>query len=116
MARRVCQTVPGVGRCCQAAQAGQLNMPIAITTRTGGVRCGHCSVTRSQSKDPRKNGRPIFQFRFIPSSTPGCPQTAANCAAAAAGVTGTMTGPPVPMQPGLFGGTVGSGPGRFLGF
>lgn len=95
MARRVCQTVAGVGRCCQAAQAGQLNQPIAITTRTGSVRCGHCSVVQSQSKNPAKRGRPIFQFRWLPSNTPGCPVTPANCAAQAAGIQPQVTGPGV---------------------
>ena len=76
MARR-CTTVPGFGLCCQASQAGKLNQPIRFNT-THGQRCGVCTTRPSQSKNPAKAGRTVFQFRFAPGSqcglgAGGCP-------------------------------------------
>lgn len=63
MARR-CTTVPGFGTCCRAASQGLLNRPFQMTDARGNTRCAECTTDRSTSKDPRKNGRPIFRFRF----------------------------------------------------
>jgi len=77
MARRVCTTAPGLSVCCQAAQMGLLGRPVTFTTRSGAQRCGVCSTHPSQSRDPRKRGRTVFQFRFAPNMacgiTSGCP-------------------------------------------
>jgi hypothetical protein len=71
MPRKVCQTVQGDSVCCQAAQQGLLGRPITFTTRTGARRCGQCDVVPSQSRDPRKAGRPVFRFRFHANSQCG---------------------------------------------
>jgi len=63
MARR-CTTVPGLARCCQAAQQGLLNRPFRFTDARGNQRCAECSTDTSHSRNPAKAGRPIFRFRF----------------------------------------------------
>lgn len=63
MARR-CTTVPGYGTCCRAAQQGLLNQTMVITDSRGNKRCAECSTRQSTSRDPRKAGRTVFEFRF----------------------------------------------------
>lgn len=63
MARR-CTTVPGFGVCCRAAQQNLIGRPFQFNDSRGTARCAECTIERSQSKDPRKNGRQIFRFRF----------------------------------------------------
>lgn len=64
MAVRRCTTQPGIGACCRAAQQGLLNRPMRIQTANGTERCAVCSTHPSTSRDPRKAGRPVFQFRW----------------------------------------------------
>lgn len=71
MAVRRCTTQPGIGKCCQAASQGLINKPMIVTTTNGRERCAICTITQSQSKDPRKRGRNIFQFRFLKNGTCG---------------------------------------------
>ena len=77
MARKVCTTQPGLSVCCQAAQMGLLGRPVTFTTRSGAQRCGVCNTRPSMSRDPRKRGKTVFQFRFAPNMscgiTSGCP-------------------------------------------
>lgn len=77
MARKVCTTQAGISVCCQAAQAGLLGRPVTFTTRSGAQRCGVCTTHPSMSKDPRKRGKTVFQFRFTANQncgiTSGCP-------------------------------------------
>lgn len=89
MARR-CTTVPGYGTCCRAAQQGLLNQVMQITDSRGNKRCAECATVQSQSRDPRKAGRTVFQFRFHKSAEcgigpSGCPYLAG----------GTQTGRPL---------------------
>jgi hypothetical protein len=67
MARR-CTTVPGYGTCCRAAQQGLLNRTMVITVHhpNGGTSqmCAECSTRQSRSRDPRKAGKTVFDFRF----------------------------------------------------
>ena len=82
MSRKVCTTTQGDSTCCVAAQRGLLGQPITLTLRSGSQRCGVCTVRASTSK--RHPGAPVFQFRWIKSSTPGCnARTSAACAALA---------------------------------
>jgi len=105
MARRVCTTAPGLSVCCQAAQMGLLGRPVTFTTRSGAQRCGVCSTHPSQSRDPRKRGRTVFQFRFAPNMACGI---TSGCPALAGGGTGPGQGyggpPMLPMGGGPGGG------------
>jgi len=79
MARR-CTTVPGFGACCRAATQGILNQPFRMMT-SHGERCAVCTTHQSTSRDPRKSGRTVFQFRFARNATcgigpGGCPALA----------------------------------------
>ena len=71
MAVRRCTTQPGFGKCCQAAQQGLLNRPMQVTDSKGNVRCAQCSTRQSRSRDPRKAGRTVFEFRFLKNQTCG---------------------------------------------
>lgn len=71
MSRKVCTTQAGDSVCCVAAQRGLLGKPITFTTRTGAQRCGQCDVVPSQSRNPAKTGKPVFQFRFHSNSQCG---------------------------------------------
>jgi hypothetical protein len=89
MARR-CTTVPGLGVCCRAAQQGIANQVFKFTDRNGHVRCAECSIVQSTSRDPRKAGRQVFQFRFHKNQEcgigpGGCPALQGQGAAAGAG-------------------------------
>ena len=80
MSRR-CTTVPGYGTCCRAAQQGLLNRPFQMTDSKGNTRCASCSTRQSTSRDPRKAGRTVFQFRFEKNTScgigpHGCPYIA----------------------------------------
>lgn len=93
MARKVCQTVAGDSTCCQAAAQGRLNQPIPIR---GGRGCGVCSVHPSTSKDPRKAGHPVFQFRFTKNANCGIgPRGCAALATMAAPAGGGLLGGPL---------------------
>ena len=78
MARR-CTTVPGFGLCCRAAQQGILNQPFVMPS---GKHCGVCRTRQSQSRDPRKAGKTVFDFRFVGNGqcgiTSGCPALGGN--------------------------------------
>ena len=70
MARR-CTTVPGYGTCCRAAQQGLINRTMVITDSRGNKRCAECAVVQSKSRDPRKAGKQVFEFRFHKSAECG---------------------------------------------
>lgn len=94
MARR-CTNVPGYGTCCRAAQQGLINRPMVITVN-GKQRCAECTVRQSRSRDPRKAGRQVFDFRFHKSEQcgigpSGCPFLAGG---ATAGGGGRLALPP----------------------
>lgn len=89
MARR-CTTVPGFGVCCRAAQQGIANQVFKFTDRGGHQRCAECAIVQSTSRDPRKAGRQVFQFRFHKNSEcgigpGGCPALQGAGPAAGAG-------------------------------
>jgi hypothetical protein len=82
MPRRVCTTQPGDGACCRALSSGiRSGQSFKVTLRNGSVRCASCTVVASASKDPRKHGRPVFQFRFHKSQE--CGIGPSGCAALA---------------------------------
>ena len=81
MAVRRCTTQPGIGACCRAAQQNLLNRPFRIQTANGTERCAICSTRQSTSKDPRKAGRTVFNYRFAKNQQcgigpSGCPYLA----------------------------------------
>lgn len=91
MARRVCTTQPGDGACCRALSQGiQSGQSFKVTMRNGAVRCASCTVVQSQSKNPARRGRNVFQFRFHKSQE--CGIGPSGCAALAAGGGGTNQG------------------------
>jgi hypothetical protein len=102
MARRVCTTVAGDSVCCQAAQQGLLGRPITFTTRSGSRRCGVCNVRASVSTDPRKRGKPVFQFRF--ASNQACGIVSGCSALQGQGMAGAV---PTSIPPPLLGGGQG---------
>lgn len=104
MARRVCTTTAGDSVCCQAAQQGLLGRPITFTTRSGARRCGVCNVRASVSTDPRKRGKPVFQFRFASNSACGI---VSGCSALMGMGGGQQMGPIPPQAGGL--GLIGGG-------
>lgn len=98
MARR-CTTTPGLGACCRAAQQGMLNRPFVMTTSGGHQRCAECTTRMSRSRDPRKAGRTVFDFRFHKNSECGIgPGGCPFLSGAPAGGGGLPT---APMQPQL---------------
>lgn len=93
--RRVCQTTPGDSACCLAAQQGLLGRPFRFRDRSGHERCGQCDTRPSQSRDPRKAGRMVFQFRFHKNAQ--CGIGPSGCAALAQ--PGTAGGPAIAATP-----------------
>jgi hypothetical protein len=66
---------------------------MTFTDRRGNARCGQCDLGSSQSRDPRKRGRPIFIFRFHTNAM--CNIGPRGCAALATQQGGMGAPPPV---------------------
>jgi hypothetical protein len=107
MARR-CTTVPGFGKCCLAAQQGLLGRAFKFNDSRGNTRCGECTTRPSRSRDPRKAGRTVFEFRFHKNAECGIgPGGCPYLTGAGAGQTTLALPPPGPGGVGGFLGGAG---------